>query len=128
MRLRPDQYEKLMRWKCLCDVYVNSLGDICIRQFGRAPLPPGETVFGTTDWLDSYDRDQDGYPVFQGVRGARVKITSSFPPAEMSSSSSCEMLFTTLLDPCRDFSFVALINLCPQSCQEGRNSMQSGFS
>jgi hypothetical protein len=76
-----------MRWKCLCDVYVNSLGDICIRQFGRAPLPPGETVFGTTDWLDSYDRDRDGYPVFQGVRGARVKIPSSSPPAEMSSSS-----------------------------------------
>ena len=56
VRLRPDQYEKLMRWKCLCDVYVNSLGDICIRQFGRAPLPPGETVFGTTDcWIPTIE-------------------------------------------------------------------------
>jgi hypothetical protein len=81
VRLRPDQYENLKKWKCSCDVFVNYLGDICIRQFERDPPDHGRgVIIGTTDWFESYDRDKEGYPVFQGTRGVCVKINSSPPP------------------------------------------------
>jgi hypothetical protein len=60
---------------------VNYLGDICIRQFERDPPDHGRgVIIGTTDWFESYDRDKEGYPVFQGTRGVCVKINSSPPP------------------------------------------------
>jgi hypothetical protein len=80
VKLRGDQYDKLKRWKdSVCDIYVNHLGDVCLRKFERDP-PNGGAVFAQTSWLDGYDEDDEGFPVFQGVRGVCAKINGSCSP------------------------------------------------
>jgi hypothetical protein len=77
--LRDDQYDKLKRWKdCVCDIYVNLYGDVCLRKFERDP-PHGGAVFAQTSWLKGYAEDAQGYPVFQGVRGVCAKINGTCP-------------------------------------------------
>lgn len=78
MRLREDQFEKLVRWNCNCDVFVNHFGDVCVRKFERDP-PHGGTVFATTSCIN-LKLDKEGYPVFQGTRGVCAKIFSPPPP------------------------------------------------
>lgn len=72
MNLRPDQYDKLRKGNCECDLYVTHLGDVCVH-FENDPPMKG-MKFATTNWLNSCPQDEEGYPIFQGVRGVCAKI------------------------------------------------------
>jgi hypothetical protein len=73
IKLRENEYQKLKRLRCMVDVYVNHMGEVCIRSFDQDPAPGG-MVFATTDWSQNYEQDEEGYPIFQGVRGVCGKI------------------------------------------------------
>jgi hypothetical protein len=87
VQLREDQYDKLKRWNCLCDIYVNHLGDVCIRKFERVP-PHGGTVFAQTSWSPVQPLDKVGYPIFQNTRGVCAKILGAPPPVTANSPIS----------------------------------------
>lgn len=65
-----------MNWhgQCVCNIYVNKHGDVCLRQFKRGS-PPGGTIFALAEW--SNVKFENGHPYFQGVRGICAKIFSS---------------------------------------------------
>jgi hypothetical protein len=85
VKLRADQYDKLKRWKdhYVFNIYVNHLGDICLRKRNKPP-PRGGFIFAVTQW-STCQEDEEGYPVFQGVRGVCAKISS---PVELSFEES----------------------------------------
>lgn len=72
--MRLNEYIKLKRLKCHVDIYVNHMGEVCVRDVNKDRANEG-MVFATTDWSDNYATDNEGYPVFQGVRGVCAKIT-----------------------------------------------------
>jgi hypothetical protein len=73
VHLRDDQYLKLRELACCCDIYVNHMGEVCVRSIDKDP-PRGGMVFAATDWHDNATRIVDDYPVFQRVRGVCAKI------------------------------------------------------
>lgn len=85
--MRPDQYDKLKGWNCLCDIYVNHLGEVCLRKFERDP-PHGGTVFAQTFWSDAQPLDKEGFPIFQNTRGICAKIFTPSHPANPNSKIS----------------------------------------
>jgi hypothetical protein len=82
----------MKRWKghVIFNIYVNHLGDICLRKKTKS-CPPGGVIFATTQRPSSWD--EEGYPVFQGVRGVCAKITFqteiSFEDPSLWSHVSC---------------------------------------
>jgi hypothetical protein len=90
VQLREDQYDKLRRWNCLCDIYVNHLGDVCIRKFERDP-PHGGTVFAQTSWSRVQPQDKQGYPIFQNTRGVCAKIVA--PPLPVTPNSTISKFY-----------------------------------
>jgi hypothetical protein len=64
----------MKRWKghVIFNIYVNHLGDICLRKRNKSN-PDGGVIFATTQCPSCLD--EEGYPVFQGVRGVCAKIT-----------------------------------------------------
>jgi hypothetical protein len=73
VHLRDDQYLKLKELGCCCDIYVNHMGEVCVRSIDKDP-PRGGMVFASTDWHDNATRLVNDYPEFQGVRGVCAKI------------------------------------------------------
>lgn len=73
VQLRDDQYLKLKELGCCCDIYVNHMGEVCVRSIDKDP-PRGGMIFAATDWHANAPRLVNDYPQFQGVRGVCAKI------------------------------------------------------
>jgi hypothetical protein len=87
--LRADQYSQMRAaGNCLFDLYVTHLGDVCAQSAQKAP-PKDGTIFARASWLSTYGLDEQGYPVFQGVRGVCARILN---PAPLVSYSTFEKL------------------------------------
>jgi hypothetical protein len=87
VRLRDDHYRKLKRMNCICFVYVNHLAEVCIRKMDQEP-PTGGVIFATTQWNDNSPLDEQGFPLFQGVRGVCAKLVMNPTPSSPSSTDA----------------------------------------
>jgi hypothetical protein len=60
----------------MCNLYVNNLGDVCLRSFmekkdenKRRDAPQGGVVFAKVQWTSDFSPKEDARPAFQDVRG-----------------------------------------------------------
>ncbi len=58
---------------CFGIKFQHTLGEVCVRRQDKSP-PTGGMIFASADWSKEYEHDEEGYPVYQGVRGVRARI------------------------------------------------------
>jgi hypothetical protein len=69
--LRPDQYDILKRWRCDCFLFVSALGDVKVSKELISAVEG--TIFATSSY-QTYSRDEEGYPICEGIRAISAQV------------------------------------------------------